>query len=80
MVRSDRKGVATVSAALLWLLLHAIVALPAIVDPLAMLKTPVYVLGILLVLEPLICFWAYYQYRYMMRAEPKLPHGDNLEA
>jgi hypothetical protein len=74
-----RKTIAVASAALLWLALHAIVALPFILDPLAIMKIlPIYLGGALLLFEPLACFWAGYQYRYMLRAEPNSLHqGDS---
>jgi hypothetical protein len=81
MSQTDRRDIAAISAVLLWLALHAIAALPLILDPLAILKVlPIYLGGGLLLLEPLICFWAYYQYRYLLRAEPKPRQRDDLDA
>jgi hypothetical protein len=70
--QSNRKNIAAVSAVLLWLALYIIVAVPVILDPSALIKVlPFYLSGVLLFLEPLICFWAYYQYRYVLGAKPK---------
>ncbi len=76
MPRTSRKIIAAVSAAVLWLALHVIVALPFILDPPAIMKVlPIYLGGTLLFLEPLACFWACYQYRYMLRPERRSLHG-----
>jgi hypothetical protein len=57
MSQTNRKKIAAVSAVLLWLALHTIVAVPIILDPSAMIKVlPFYLGGVLLFLEPLICF------------------------
>lgn len=57
MSQSNRKIIAAVSAVVLWLALHIIVAVPVILDPSALIKVlPFYLGGVLLFLEPLICF------------------------
>jgi hypothetical protein len=79
MAQTNRKDLAAVSAVLLWLALHALVAMPFALDPLAMKKwLPIYLGGVLVFLEPLICIWAYYQYRYMLRDKPESHHRDGL--
>ena len=79
MSQTNCKHKAAGSAVLLWLALQAIVAVPFMLDPLAMMKVlPIYLGGVLLFLEPLISFWAYYQYRYMLQAESKPQQPDDV--
>jgi hypothetical protein len=81
MAHTNRKNVAVVSSAVLWIVLHAILAAPFILDPLAMMKwLPIYLGGVLVFLEPLICFWAYYQYRYMLRTESRPHPRESVDA
>ncbi|MEW4571519.1 hypothetical protein AB1L88_26910 [Tautonia sp. JC769] len=77
MPRSERKTIALVSAILLWLALNVPVAVPLFLD---LKAPPIYLAGVLLFLEPLFFLWARYQYRYMLRAEPKPKPRDEIDA